>query len=140
MSSLAVGSFNSGIGASCGTALIEGYNNTFLGANTSTTLSYLKNSTAVGYGNKQNTEVSARLWSIWRTIHSHYSLPQEIELITVNHLINGRMLEFHFRVLTSYEQLVQEPLILFALPFSVLSEMFILRLVFINRAALCDYR
>ena len=93
------------------------------------------------YGNKQNTEVSAGLWSIWRTIHSHYPLPQEIELITVNHLINERMLEFHFRVLTSYEQLVQEPLILFALPFSVLSEMFILRLVvFITRAALCASR
>ena len=91
--------------------------------------------------NKQSTQVSAGLWSIWRAVHSHYSLPQEIELITINHLINERMLEFHFRVLTSYEQLVQEPLLLFALPYPVLSEMFTLRLViFITRAALCASR
>ena len=101
----------------------------------------IQNVLVKAFDNKEDRQVSAGLWSIWTAVHTYHPYPQEVEISSLNCLLSGRILDFHSRVFTSYEQLLQEPLFLFTLPHSVLSELFTLRLVvFITRSALCASR
>ena len=76
-------------------------------------------------------------WLVWRALHDVCSCPQGFELLTLNTLLDCRQCVSSHRVLTSYEQLVQEPLQLLRFPLSFLSDPFVLQLLtFIMTAAL----
>ena len=66
----------------------------------------------------QNSQESSGLWRVWGALHAHHPCPQQLELITINVLISTYAPDFRPRVFTSYEQLLQEPLLLFSLPYS----------------------
>jgi hypothetical protein len=79
---------------------------------------------------------SAGLWTVWRALHDAHPCPQQLELLSLNFL-SSTIPSQRPRILTSYEQLTQDPLQLFNLPAYVLSDLFSLRLVvFITRSAL----
>ena len=79
---------------------------------------------------------SAGLWTVWRALHDAHPCPQQLELLSLNFLLSSIPSQTP-RILTSYEQLVQDPLQLFNLPTDTLSDLFSLRLVvFITRSAL----
>jgi hypothetical protein len=56
------------------------------------------------------------LWSVWTTLHSVHPSPQYLELLTLNALLVSIDYKFSPTTFTSYEQLVEEPLVLFRLP------------------------
>jgi hypothetical protein len=81
------------------------------------------------------------LWSVWTTLHSVHPFPQYLELLTLNALLVSIDYKFFPTTFTSYEQLVEEPLVLFRLPIDVLRNSFVLRLVmFISQSALSASR
>jgi hypothetical protein len=79
---------------------------------------------------------SVGLWTVWRALHDAHPCPQQLELLSLNFLFSTIPSQ-RPRILTSYEQLTQDPLQLFNLPTYILSGLFSLRLVvFISRSAL----
>ena len=79
----------------------------------------------------------AGLWAVWRALHDCYACPQQLELLTLIVLVHRDQVGSSPKLFTSYEQLIQEPLMLFNLPLRILSNLFALRLViFITRGAL----
>lgn len=79
----------------------------------------------------------AGLWTVWRALHACHACPQQLELLTLFMMVRGDPSASCPKLFTSYEQLIQEPLVLFSLPLRILSNLFALRLViFITRGAL----
>ena len=79
----------------------------------------------------------AGLWTVWCALHDCHACPQQLELLTLSILVRGDQSASCPKLFTSYEQLIQEPLVLFSLPLRILSNLFPLRLViFITRGAL----
>ena len=79
----------------------------------------------------------AGLWSVWRALHDCHACPQQLELLTLIVLVHRDQSGSSPKLFTSYEQLIQEPLMLFNLPLRILSNLFALRLIiFITRGAL----
>jgi hypothetical protein len=68
------------------------------------------------------------LWSIWKEIHSFYSIPQIIELITFNSLFDCCN-KPAIRLITSYNKLLEEPIIFSKLPITLLKSPIIIRII-----------
>lgn len=79
----------------------------------------------------------AGLWAVWRALHDCHACPQQFELLTLIVLVHRDQSDCSPKLFTSYEQLIQDPLMLFNLPLRILSNLFALRLIiFITRGAL----
>lgn len=102
----------------------------------------ISNQRDVGVNPSIETEDSiAGLWIIWTTLHNSHPSPQYLELLTLNNLLSSIDYKFTPSTFTSYEQLIEEPLILFRLPLEMLKNLFVLRLVlFITESALSASR